>query len=458
VLAGSMLVTPGGALFAQESGVLTLTLDEALALASGSNPALRQATNNTMLNAVEMRTAWLDQLLPSVGLTLFSSTFNGNLQRQATDNFGNPIANPAADWNYFSRTTHNVSVNWAFQGASLFRDHKRQTFTNLDRDIGQIRALTEVENQVQRLYLDALEQRELMLAEEALIEAREIDLDVAERLFSLALRTRVDLLNAELEIEQQRLVHRQQQTAYQRALLALRTAIGLTEERTVEITDEDLPIFDPVDFEADDLVSRAMEVNPVLRQSDLAVTRAELELSSQKDGWWPRLDMGFQIYRQAFASAGEALFDPSLNQQFESQFYLAFSLPILNDYFAQDRDRERARVEVMNQRESDRESRLELEAEIRGALLDLENEWESYRLSERSSVIAEEALRLAREEYRLGTRSFEDLRTSFQNEADTQRQIITARHSFVEALLVLEAAVGTSIREMIPPANEAQGS
>ena len=50
------------------------------------------------------------------------------------------------------------------------------------------------------------------------------------------------------------------------------------------------------------------------------------------------------------------------------------------------------------------------------------------------------------EEYRLGTRSFEELRSAFQQEADTRRQVITARHAFVDALLTLEEAVGASVR------------
>ncbi|MGY8778134.1 MAG: hypothetical protein ACKVIN_08425, partial [Longimicrobiales bacterium] len=59
-------------------------------------------------------------------------------------------------------------------------------------------------------------------------------------------------------------------------------------------------------------------------------------------------------------------------------------------------------------------------------------------------------LRLAREEYRLGSRSFEDLRSSFQQESTTRRDSIAARYNFVDALLALEEAVGSSVREMIP--------
>ncbi|MEX0837427.1 MAG: TolC family protein, partial [Gemmatimonadota bacterium] len=116
-----------------------------------------------------------------------------------------------------------------------------------------------------------------------------------------------------------------------------------------------------------------------------------------------------------------------------------------NGFFQKRRAAAEASVELDNRQEADREARLEVEEAVRVARLELENQWETLRLAERSHEIAEEALRLAREEYRLGTRSFEDLRSSFDQEAETRRQVIAARYGFVDALLDLEAAVGEPV-------------
>ncbi len=439
---------------AQDAGVepppLVLTLDQAMALAAGQNPEIRRAVNSAGLNGAEMRATWMDQLLPSASLTLFATNFTGNLQRQAFDNFGNPIADPQADWNYFSRTLHQLDFQWSVQGLSLFQAHERQRLVNADRDVAEMVALTGVQITVQRGYMDALEQRALMAAEEELLEARRIDLDVAERLFSLGLRTRVDLLNAELAIEQQALALQQQQTAHTRALLALRTAMGTTDTRSIEVVDTELPMFDPSGLDATALVSRAHEVSPTLRRSQVAVRTAELGVSERRSQWWPQIDAGLSIYRQHFAEQAQALFEPSIGGDVESRFSVQFSIPVLNGFFRQTVEQQQASVDLRNQRESDRQTRLELDETIRGGLLDLENQWETFRLAERSNAIAQEALRLAREEYRLGSRSFEDLRSSFEQEADTRRQMITARYAFYDAFLALEQAVGGPLRDLIP--------
>ena len=79
-------------------------------------------------------------------------------------------------------------------------------------------------------------------------------------------------------------------------------------------------------------------------------------------------------------------------------------------------------------------------------MLALQNQWETIQIAERALAIAGEALELAREEYRLGTRSFDQLQRSVADEAQARRQQIEARYGFVDALLDLEAAVGGPVR------------
>jgi outer membrane protein len=435
-----------GELSAQAPDTLRLSLATALEIAEGNNPTYRQANNSALLNGVEMRTTWLDQILPRADLTLFNTAYTGNLSRIARDNFGNPIQNPGAEWVYFSSTTQSLDLSWNLQGLSLFQAHKKQALVNEDRDLSAVRALTGLQLQVQRLYMKALEQRELLRAEEELVEARRIDLDVAQRLFSLALRTRVDVLNAELAIEQQALALRQQRAAYEKALLSLRTQLGRDDVETIVLADEPLPIFDPSGLRAAALVSSALEVNPELRQSRVAVRSARLGLSEQKNAWWPQLAMGISVSRQAQTPQSKSLFDVTFNEDLDSRFYLQLSVPMFNGFFRNREATERASVDLDNRREAERDTRLRIEETVRSQLLELGNQWESLRLADRSLEIAGEALRLAREEYRLGTRSFEDLRSSFEKEAETRRQVISARHGFVDALLSLEEAVGVRVR------------
>jgi len=427
-----------------------LTLDDAIELAGRSSPELQRARNSARLNSVSMRTLWIDQLLPQPSVTLFTTAFTGNLQRESFDDFGNPVANPQADWRYFSRTRHGLSLSWSFQGPSLLHAYRRQKLTNEARTVAREVVLTDVQFEVRRSYMNALEQRALLAAERELLDARRIDLDVAERLFSLTLRTQVDVLNAELAIEEQRLALRRQETAHARALLDLRAAVGSIDEAPFEVAEMDLPIFDPSFLDPEVLLSRAFETSTEMRRRDVDVRQVQLDVAEERAEWWPEVSAGFDVYRQSFADAGTGLFDPLLDRSIESQFFVQFTLPVLSGVVQQRFEQQKAGVDLANMREARRQDRIDLEANIRGRLLDLGDRWASLRLAERAHAIAQEALEVAREHYRLGTISFEDLRANFQRAAAARRQIITERYGFYDDFLALDEAVGGTLQELVP--------
>ena len=438
------LLRPLGA-GAQQADTLTLTLEGALNVALGTNPAYRQAVNRAQLNGTEMRTTWFRQVLPRAELSLFSTQFTGNLTRRATDDFGNPVERPQADWNFFSQTNQSLDLTWRLQGASIFNALDRQRLTNLDRDVAEARALVAMDVAVRRAFWDAQEQGELLRAEGELVEARRTDLDVAGRLFGLAMRTRVDVLNAELGVEQQALALRQQRAAFEKAALALRTRLGDDELGPFRLADTPLPIFDPSSLDAEALVVTALDVNAELRQAQVAVRSADVGVKESRRAWWPTLLLNFNVARRAYTPKGEALFDVSFDEDLDQRFYVGLQVPMFNDFFQNQQGIHQSSVERANRLEAERETMLRVEETVRSALLELESQWESLRLAERSGEIAQEALRLAGEEYRIGTRTFEDLRQSIDAEAETRRQVIRARYSFVDALLSLEEAVGAPV-------------
>lgn len=446
------LLGPARAAGAQQAAgdTILLSLSEAVEVARGSNPAYRRAVNSAELNAVGSRATLFTEVLPRAQLNLFQTQFTGNLTRRGFDNFGNPIERPDADWNYFSQTNQSLTLSWRIQGRSLFDALDRQRLVNQDRDAAEVRALADMHIGVQRAFMETLEQRELTRAEEELLTGRRTDREVAERLFELALKTRVDVLNAELAVEQQVLALRQQEARWEQARLALRTSLGDDGLPPFRLAETALPIFDPASLDADALVHTARSVNPALRQADVALRTADLGLVEARRAWWPTLIMGFSLARRVQGSESEALFDVSPDESLDQQFYLGMEFPMFTDFFSNRRAQHQARVALSNEREAVREAELGVEEAVRSAHLELANQFESLRLARRSQEIAAEALRLAREEYRLGTRTFETLRNAFDQEALTRRQVIQARFAFVDALLTLEEAVGAPVR---PPEN-----
>lgn len=448
-LAAALVVVLAAPLGAQTAtDTLTLTLDDALAIARGANPALLRAEHAQALDAPQARATWLGQIVPQLTVSLLQTGYAGSLQRQATDFFGQPIENPESSWAYSSNTRQFASLNWTIRGPSFINARKRQLQASRERALGVTSADAALEAQVQRAYWGALEQRQLLAVEIALLESRERDHEAAERLYALARATRVDVLQAELAIEQQRAAIQQRRGGWEQALLTLAIALGDMDLGAIRPDDAmAVPIFDPADLDEAELVARALARNPQLRTAEAGVAGAHLGVAEATEWKWPTLSVSYDWGQFSQSRQGGSLFDLGYDpDRVRSSFSVQLNVPYLNNYFQSRLSESQARVTLLNQEESLREARMQVEGEVRAQLIRLRDLRETFRLAERSLAIAEEALRLAREEYRIGTRTFEQLQDAAEREVTSRRQVITTRFGFMDALIALESAVGGPVQ------------
>lgn len=427
---------------------LSLTLEEAQRIAEDNNPAFRQTRNALTLNAPQTRATWMGEVLPSANLTLLNTGYYGTLTKQTQDFFGNPIQNPQSDWVHRSNTRQSLSLQWELQGASIWHALRGQEETNLGRRIDVETARWTLRSEVRRAAFEVLRQRALLGAERALRDARIVELDLTERLFELAEGSRVDLLNAELEVQRQERAVQRQERAHEQAVLALRTVLGDPDLPPIRVDAETPPVFDPSALDVESLVARALDEHPQLRGARSSVRASEIGVDQSRAQWWPALTFSADLGRTAQTLEGDALFDVTPDDDLQSSFYIGLSFPFFNNYFGNRLQMAQARVQLENDEEALRQARLQLRETVSSAMVSLRNEYETLRLAERSLEVAGEALELAREEYRLGARTFRDLQTSVEQEADARRQVIEARHAFAAALVELEDAVGAPV---VPP-------
>jgi len=444
LLPALLALAVAGPATAQQAGE-SVSLSDALAIANVDNPSVKQATNQLALNEPERWSYLFGQLLPRVSANLFSTGYDGNVQRRAVDNFGNPIASPQADWVYFSNTRQNLSLSWSVNGPSLFNNYKRRQNTLASREVGVEQARWTLGAAVQRQFFDAQEQFALLAVEEALLEGRRIDFTSAEQRFEVAGASRVDVLNAEVQIQQQQISIEQQRGQYEQALLALRQTLGGV--AVSSIAEEELPIFDPSALEAEQLVQTALNTNPSLRNARVSVEDARIGIEEAEESWWPTLDLSYNISRFAQDRETAAVFDFGYNEiDIGQNFRINLSWNAFNDFFGMRQQQAGAQVQLANQEIALDEQQLQVEAQVRSNLVALQNAWRTLQIAERSAEIAQQATALAREEYRLGLQTFEELQTTVEQEAQARRQELTSRYAFVDALLSLEESVGMPLR------------
>ncbi len=416
-----------------------LSLEDALELARRNNPVLRQAMNELELTPAGMRAAW-GAFLPRLTLNLATSvTLNRRLQ--AEDFFGNPVANPNVEWATTSSSNQVLSADFAlFEGLARFHRQGAERALGLARERSVQAELTDAYARVASSFHETVRQSDLLELELAILEGKRLDFESARRLFELAVGTRVDVLAAELEVQQQERAVRQAENEHAKALLGLRAEIGA---ETGEFTTRGVlsDPFDPAALREDALLGRALETSPRLRQREAEADADRASLGAQRSGRWPTVRLGATFYQSAYGQEYAAAFKPFAKDSRYASARLSFSLPVFTG-FAAERGIAEARVRLANAEERMRQTRMEVERDVRSRLIDLHGAWEIYRLAERSSEIAEERLRLAREEYRLAARDFSELQSAIEEAAVERRAAINARFEFVAARIALEQVVG----------------
>ncbi len=435
ILAALLATAP---LEAQEPQVLSL--EEALELARQNNPLLRQAINELELTPAGMRAAW-GAFLPSLSLD-YGTSMTLNRRLQAEDFFGNPIANPNVEWATTSSSNQSLSVNVdLFEGGSRFHQRGAERARGVARERRVEAELTDTFARVSNSFYETLRQSDLLELELAILEGKRLDFESTRRLFELAVSTQVDVLAAELEVQQQERAVREAENEHAKALLTLRAEIAAPAMGEFTTRGTASEPFGPEALDEAALITRALELSPRLRQRQAEVDAGRATLSSQRSTRWPTVRLGTSFYQSAHGQEFAAAFDPFSQNSRYAQARLNLSIPVFTG-FSTERNIVEAQVQLANAEEQMRQNRMEIERDVRSRLIDLRGAWDSYRLAERWSEIAEERLRLAREGYRLTTVSFPDLQLAIEGAANERRTAINARYDFGAARIALEQVVG----------------
>ena len=99
-------------------------------------------------------------------------------------------------------------------------------------------------------------------------------------------------------------------------------------------------------------------------------------------------------------------------------------------------------MSLRNSQETLKERQLEVERQVRDRIIQLESAYQTVILNRAALTLAEERLRLAREEYSLGSRSYEELQIAVAQRDTADRDLLNSQYQFVLSRINLEEALG----------------
>jgi outer membrane protein len=418
-----------------------LTFEEAVGVALENSPVyLRQV--NLVRSSEHSERQSLGQMLPSLAAGV---SFSGNTSRSKTaeDEWGRPISEVDYIQSTRSSTSQGLSGNVALfdmrsvraYGAARARTDAQVAGVELQAALLRTQVGADYYEAVLRAGLVAVEERGLATARENLAAIRQ--------LLRVAARQPTDVLGAELQVARAEQSLERARGAARKASLQLATRMGVPLDREYEPVSDFAPVFDPAALDLTGLLQRAAVRNPRLAQQAAVAVAASRSLSAARAARFPTLSGNYAWGRSA-SLPDYGAFNQLAPENQSWGFGLTVGLPLFNR-FQTSAQVGQAEVEALNAAESLREARLELEREVRSAVIDLENAFTGVRLAERSAGIAREQLRQGQEQYRLNTIDYTALQRMVDQVSAAERDVLQARHGFTLALLTLEEKVGGEV-------------
>lgn len=501
---GLLAAVPGplAAQQVEQEGTATLSLEEAIRIARRQSPQYLMERNDEAAADWAVREAWGQLVLPQA-----SASLSLGYQAAGTPRFGIFTGGDLglAQIPAYYNSSYGIGLSYRLSGATLFRPGQARAERRAVEARGELVDF-ELVVSVTRQYLAALRaQDDVVLARQELARAEE-NHRLARARVEVGAAIPLDAARAEVERGRAEVALLEAENRARTERLRLLERLGIEALGRELVLSTRLSVFEPP-WSEEELVARAAERHPelvMLRASEAAeraslrVARSQylpsVSVSANWSGFARQAGSSQYLLRQAEQQVASQLqsceqtneilrrLNPPMpttdclarytltdaqraailesNDVFPFRFSrepltagINISVPVFTG-FSRERQIEQARASAEDARHRRRAAELKLRAEVQAAHGALVTAYRTTLLQERNREAAEEALRLARERYRLGAAAFLELSEAETAKAQADRAYLDALYGFHEALAGLEHASGQRLRQEEAPRPE----
>lgn len=380
-----------------------LTAEEALIIALENNFQIRIATNELEIDetAVSVGRAGM---LPEIGAV---ATSNNSIQNTSQTRAGGERIDRDNARN--NSMNYGVALDWTlFDGFSMFaRYDQLKELKNLG-EVELQQVILEKTREVLVTYYDLVQQQQQLNALDSTMVISEQRLELAQNRFRIGKASRLEVLNAQVDINTDRTNLLRQKELFLNTKTLLNRLLSRDIKTEFQIAEE---------FQVDELLSLpelidlAEQQNPILQAQLINNNLARLELKELKGGRYPTLvaSTGYQ-FNDSESSLG---FSTQSNSQ-GWNYGLSARFNIF-DGFLQNQNEQIARIGIENTELEVEQQKLALEEELRRTYQTYLTNLQLIELESGNREIAEKNLEITVEKFRIGTIPTIEFRTAQLN-------------------------------------------
>jgi outer membrane protein TolC len=415
----------------------TLSLQAAVQQAVENNYSIQVARTNEQIsdNSLNIGNAGL---LPSVSLSS-----SGSLQQQDTrQEFEQPLGEQTINGAQSSNLDASVNLQYTlFDGLGNTYNYRQ---LKTEKNLTEAQARQTIEQTllrvVQQYYQVARLRAEAEIAKEAVTLSQQ-RLSRVETGVQFGNKSRVDLTNAQVDLDTDSTTLIEAKTQYRNARRTLNVLLGQAPNAPVTVEEQ---VSFQQDLERQALLEQAQERNSSLQAADYEVKNARLQKKIANASYFPEVNLtSSYTYSQSASDAG------FLNEQRSSGIRsgLELNMPLFSG-FQNDIRAENAELRLQNQKNRKAETELNVRRDLTNAYATYEQNLRALRLEKRSVDNARLNLRRTRESYQVGQATATQLREAQVNFTRAKTRLTNARYDAKLAEVELYQLAGLLLDEL----------
>ncbi len=403
------------------------TLQECVDYALENNISLKQAAVKTMQShedVLQSRSA----LFPSVS---FSTNQNMNYRPFSESTFNLTNGSMTTNSNKVSYNgSYGINANWTVWNGNKNRMNIRQNrFTEQLNELNRQQQANSVQEQIAQLYVQILYETEAVRVNEEIVKASMLQAERARAMVAVGSLARVDLVQLEAQVDQDRysLVSAQSQLANYK--LQLKQLLELHDEEPFEVADPNIGDEKVLSVIPDkgQMYAAALQHRPEIRSGRLGIESADLSIKSARTGYMPTVNLSASIGTNN-SSGQQKTFGAQLKGNLSNALGLTLSMPIF--------DQLQTRTAIRKAKFAKLDKELSLQAEEKKLYSSVEKYWLDATTSQQQYVYAkknresmQESYDLVSEQFNCGLKNIVELTTGKNNLLQAEQQLLQTKYT-----------------------------
>ena len=416
---------------AKTSAQEVLTLENAVKIALENNYEIKIASNNSLISKTNV-TSGNAGMLPKATATITDNNGIQNLSQTRADGTVNTLDNGKS-----SNLSYGIGLDWTiFDGFKMFAKlDQLKELQKLGEAQLKMTIITKISD-VTATYFDLVQQQQQLAALDTTIVISNQRLNLAQNRFSIGKASKLEVLNAQVDLNTDKVALLRQKEMYANSKIALNQILARDVKTYFTVVDS---ISVDSKLSLPELTALAEQQNPQLEAQIINRKVAELQLKQIKGTRYPtvKLNTGYN-FSESRSSLGFTTQSSArgLNYGFSASLNLF-------DGFVQNRNEQIAKIQIDNSKLAIEQQNEQLYSQLATSFQTYLTNLELIDLEEKNEAIANQNLNITLDKFRIGTITTLEFRTAQLNYVNAKVRYSNAQFQAKLSEIALKELAGT---------------